>query len=104
MSQRKYYPTELKKRIVDEAASEGNVSAVARRYGINRSTVLGWRAEDQLGTLGSGGSPIISTAEVERMANEVSKLKKMLGERELEIAILRDMVKKTAQRSQTESE
>ena len=38
------------------------------------------------------------------MANEVSKLKKMLGERELEIAILRDMVKKTAQRSQTESE
>lgn len=103
MAQRKYYPPELKKRIVDEAASEGNVAAVARRYGINRSTLLNWRTSDQHGTLGSGNSPI-STAEVERMAGEISTLKRMLGERELENEILRDLVKKTAQRSQTRSE
>jgi len=102
MGRFKYYPPELRKRILQDLESEGNLAAICRRYGVSRNAVKEWRAKEQQGILEDSGAPI-STAEVERMAKEVGHLKKLLGEKELEIAILRDMVKKTAQHSKTKS-
>jgi len=70
----------------------------ARRYGVNRGTIYQWMAEDQAGTLLNQSSPI-SSGETERLVNEVNRLKKMLGEKELENEILKDLIKKTNQRS-----
>lgn len=96
----KYYPPELKKRIVNEASSEKNISGVARRYGVSRNTLTQWMAEDQQGVLGLERLPV-NASEVDRMAKELAKMKQLLGEKELEIEILKDLVKKTNQRSPT---
>lgn len=100
MNRNKYYPPELKKRIVQDAEAEKNISAVARRYGVNRNAIYKWMVEDQQGFLDGERLPI-NTSEVERMAKELAKMKQLLGEKELEIEILKDMVKKTTQRSRT---
>ncbi len=100
MTRRKYFPPELKRRVVDEVKAGSSISAAARRYGINRDTVSGWLAEDQAGTLMNEISPISSSATA-NLIDEVNRLKQLLGEKELENEILKDLVKKTAQRSGT---
>lgn len=100
MGRDKYYPPELKKRIVHEASADGNLTAVARRYGVSRAALYRWIAEDQQGVLGHEGLPL-SVSEIDRMAKELAKAKQLLGEKELEIQILKDLVKKTNQRSAT---
>lgn len=97
MGRMKYYPPELKKRMVSEAVSEGNVASVARRYGVTRKTLHKWIAEDQQGVLCHERLPV-NASEVDRMAKEVAQVKQLLGEKELEIQILRDLLKKTTQR------
>ena len=97
MGRQKYYPPELKKRIVYDATSEKNITAVARRYGVSRNSLYRWMVEAEQGLLGRERSPV-NAAEVDRMAKELSKAKQLLGEKELEIEILRDLVKKTTQR------
>lgn len=100
MSKWKYYPPELKKRVVDEVASMGQITPVARRYGINRNTIHRWMVEEQAGTL-MDESSLISPSGTKSLVDEVNKLKKLLGEKELENEILKDLVKKTAQQSGT---
>jgi transposase-like protein len=102
MAHAKYYPPELQKRILQDLESEGSIAAVCRRYGVCRNTVKSWMAKEQQGLLCDPGTSI-SNSEVERIAKEVGHLKRLLGEKELEIAILKDLVKKTAQRSKTKS-
>jgi transposase-like protein len=102
MGRKRHFPPELKKRIVDEAVSEGNVAAVSRRYGVSRHTVYRWMAEDQAGTLLRESGPL-SPSETKRLVDDVARLKQMLGEKELENEILKDLLKKTAQRSGTKS-
>jgi hypothetical protein len=46
-------------------------------------------------------SSLISPSGTKSLVDEVNKLKKLLGEKELENEILKDLVKKTAQRSGT---
>ena len=101
MTRSKYYPPELKKRVVDEVQAGGKVAPVARRYGVSRTAIYRWLAEDQVGLLLNQSGPI-SAGEAERLVNEVNRLKKLLGEKELENAILRDLLKKRTQRSEIE--
>lgn len=102
MAKFRYYPPEVKKRILQDLESEGNLAAVCRRYGVSRNAVKAWRAKEQQGLLEDAGASI-SASEVERMAKEVSRLKQLLGDKELENAILKDLLKKTLQRSKTKS-
>lgn len=102
MGRNNYYPPELKKRIVSDARSERNISGVARRYGVSRNSLHEWIAEDQQGLLEHERLPV-NSSEVERMAKELAKLKQLLGEKELENAILKDLVKKTSQHSTKKS-
>lgn len=87
--------------IVKEAIETGNASIVARRHDIAPSLVARWtRYHKQYGTFyqlkgapgtnGTGNPP-----DYKRIAEENEQLKKLLGEKDLEIAILRDLLKKT---------
>ncbi len=93
MARAKYYPPELKKRVVDEVRLGSSIAAVARRYGVDRRSINKWMAEDEAGTLMNQNS-VLPSSETKRLIDEVNRLKHLLGERELENAILRDLVRK----------
>ena len=95
---RKQYSPEMKMQIVKEAMETGNASIVARRHDIATSLVARWtRCYKRYGNFypqkdvprSNGSSP-----DYKRMAQENEQLKKLLGEKDLEIAILRDLLKK----------
>lgn|SRR5690606_35122274 len=99
------YPSEFKLRVVQEAIEVGNTSEVARRYEIHPTVVGRWvRAYRRDGE--SAFDPLSRRAKQSRYANtkadarlremerENNQLKKLLGEKDLEIAILRDLLKK----------
>lgn len=100
VSRQKFDP-DFKLRVVLEAIEAGNGSVVARRYELAPAVVNRWvRSYKEHGDGAfipakrrsrSGGGPDPRTQEVER---ENDQLKRLLGEKDLEIAILRDLVKK----------
>ncbi len=99
---RKYMSPEIKRRVVEEAEAEGSGALVARRYGLNPSTVSKWRKQYAEGELQIEGTPLDSE-NAKRILAENRELKRLLGDKELRIQILEDLVKKTAQRSETKS-
>jgi len=99
---RKQYSPEMKMQIVKEALETGNASIVARRYDIASSLVARWvRCYKQYGTFhsqkekSSAKSADPSHDYNKKITKENEQLKKLLGEKDLEIAILRDLLKKT---------
>jgi len=88
------------RQIAEEAMAEGNISLVARRYEVNRSTVRRWVGNYLDGGLADGQA---SSATLERLMDENRRLKRMVGEHELKIAIMEELLKKTGQRSGTKS-
>ena len=84
MIKRKYSDEERLK-IIAEAKESGNISATAKRYGIADVTIHGWIRK------GHNSKP------KNDLVREVKKLKRLLADRELECAILKDLVKKTVQ-------
>ncbi len=97
---RKQYSPEMKMQIVKETLETGNASIVARRHDIAPSLVARWaRCYKRYGTFypqkGAPGTNGAGTPhDYKRMAQENEQLKKLLGEKDLEIAILRDLLKK----------
>lgn len=87
--------------IVKETLETGNASIVARRHDIAPSLVARWaRCYKRYGTFypqkevaGTNGSCI--SPDYKKITKENEQLKKLLGEKDLEIAILRDLLKKT---------
>jgi len=87
--------------IVKETIETGNASIVARRHDVAPSLVARWvRCYNRNGTFyhqkeapGTNGAGTIH--DYKRMVQENERLKKLLGEKDLEIAILRDLLKKT---------
>jgi transposase-like protein len=98
----KFVSPDLMRRVVEEAEAEGNIALVARRYGLSHSTVSRWRQKYLKGELQVEGTPLDSE-NVRRLLIENRELKRLLGDKELKIQILEDLVKKTAQRSGTKS-
>lgn len=101
MTRRKYTP-EMKMQIVKEAMETGNGSIVARRHDISSSLVNRWvRTYKKYGTLNPEKTQLQTnnnnsfSTEHKTVLQENEKLKKLLGEKDLEIAILRDLLKKT---------
>ncbi len=100
---RKQYPTELKLKIVQECLETGNCAVVARRYGIASNLVNKWtrnyRKYGEAAFKGSSATKSTNepfhTGEYKKVLSENEKLKKLLGEKELEIEILKDLLKKT---------
>lgn len=99
----KTYTKELKEEILREVKEVGNVSLVARRHGISKSTIFTWIKEsknkDEIKVKPGRKALVEGDKELESELTEVTKendqLKKLLGEKDLEIAILKDLIKKS---------
>lgn len=99
----KSYTKELKEEILREVKEVGNVSLVSRRHGISKSTIFTWikssNNRDEIKVKPGRKALVEGEKELEDELTEVTKendqLKKLLGEKDLEIAILRDLIKKS---------
>lgn len=98
---RKRYPKSFKEQLIKEAQEVGNALSVARRHGIGSKTSYRWIRDSKRKTWEQADANakkmaayIPSPQEFRQMENENNTLKKLLGEKDLEIAILRDLVKK----------
>ena len=91
--QRKHYSPEFKQQIVKEALEVGNSSIVARKYDINNNMVGRWvRQSKNINGLNRTDSRVPQDHKDLLIENE--QLKKLLGKKELENEILRDLFKK----------
>jgi transposase-like protein len=82
------YNLEEKLKIIDEAKKSGNVLATAKRYSISDGAIRNWiKRLDKKPEKNQSAD----------LTNEVRRLKKILADKELENAILKDLVKKTVQ-------
>lgn len=98
----KSFTKELKEEILREVKEVGNVSLVSRRHGISKSTIFTWiknsKIKDEIKVKPGRKTLVEGDNELESELTEVTKendqLKKLLGEKDLEIAILRDLIKK----------
>lgn len=95
---RRRYTEEQKLAVVREAVETGNCAVVGRRHGIAENLVSRWvrqfRALGESAFTGStsGGSEDVRAYRALAFENE--RLKRLLGEKDLEIAVLKDLVKK----------
>jgi len=94
---------EEKKQIIKEALETGNSSLVARKYNVTPSVVARWVKENKPDPMKEiinralKKTPGLSESakETKQIEEQNFKLKKLIGEKELEIDILRDLLKKT---------
>lgn len=97
MGERKTYNHDFKAQVIKECQDTGNAAFVARRHGLAPKTVYAWlnvnrrtgstrplprKAEERIAELDS---------RVERLSSENDQLKKIVAEKELELAILREL-------------
>lgn len=88
------HSNDFKLQIVKEALESGNKAAVARRYEIATNMLHRWVKDYESGKLGEVSLEGIPPLEAKVLSKENEQLKKLLGEQALEIAILRDLIKK----------
>lgn len=89
------HPKDFKIQVCKEAIDTGNAAVVARRYELSSNMVNRWVKEYKEGkydniSVGVNGTPL----ETKKLSQENDQLKRLLGEKDLEIAILRDLIKK----------
>jgi len=97
------FSEELKTQVVKEAMETGNCSLVARKYELSPSLVARWVRKGKENPMqgminkGLGSNKDLKKAakEKQEVEEQNQKLKKLIGEKELEIEILRDLLKKT---------
>lgn len=99
---RKRYPKNFKEQLIQEAQEVGNALSVAKRHGVSPKTLYRWIQDckhkawkETAADAKKVTAYIPSPQEFRQMEKENNTLKKLLGEKDLEIAILRDLVKKT---------
>jgi len=92
----KHYSEDVKKQVLDEVSQLKNVSLVARKYEIPITTIHAWIVKRNK-NLKKGILKDEKTSQ-----NEILNLKKKLNKKELEVHILRDLLKKTFQVWDTE--
>lgn len=92
------YSDEFKEKIIQECQEVGNVALVARRYEISPNTIHTWLREyRQLGTVrslkrGELANVKAMSEQLKKVSTENDRLKRLVAEKELEIAILRDLL------------
>ena len=97
----KQYNDEFKAQVLKEVQEVGSAAVVARRYELSPNTIYTWmRAARQRGSTEALSRDLKSrTAELEKRLAKVSsendQLKRLVAEKELELAILRELRDKT---------
>lgn len=106
MERRKFTP-EFKRQVVEQAIAVGNHTLIARKYDLRPNVVSKWVAKEKASNLSSANTSRkkaipVSQKDREQLVvdyreidQENTQLKMLLGEKDLEIAILRDLIKKT---------
>lgn len=99
MGKRRRHSSEAKLQVVKEALETGNGALVARRHELSASMVSRWVREyrkygESAFNKGNSKMVVMSNNSHHRLEDENERLKKILGEKELEVAILRDLLKK----------
>ena len=93
----KQYTDEFKAQVLKEVQEVGNAAVVARRYELSPNTIYTWmRAARRRGSTEALSRDLKSrTAELEKRLAKVSsendQLKRLVAEKELELAILREL-------------
>jgi len=91
------YSSEFKEQIVKECREIGNTALVARRHNIAKGTIYSWvrraRKNGSFKSLPKDKTKRIkeTTKRLNKLSNENDQLKKILAEKELELAVLRDL-------------
>ena len=91
------YSDELKQQIIKECRQIGNTALVARRHNISSNTVYTWlkkaRENGSIKTLPKDEKKQLKEFKkrVSKLGTENDQLKKLLAEKELELAILREL-------------
>jgi len=94
---RNTYSDELKEKVVHECQQLNNIALVARRHGISKPTVYAWvrkyKENGSIRTLPKDKEEKYTEIKkrVNKLGTENNQLKKLLAEKELELAILRDL-------------
>lgn len=101
-SQRRKHTQEFKYKAVKEAIETGNAALVARQYDLAPNMLYRWIREYQnpkaKAAHHQAQPATVNSSVVKSLETENTTLKKLLGEKDLQIAILEDLFKKTNQR------
>ncbi len=95
------YSQDFKEQVVKECREVGNAALVARRHNLSKNTVHTWlktsRAIGSTTPLPRAKEPRIAEMEqrIRSISTENDQLKRLVAEKELELAILRDLRDKT---------
>ena len=97
-SKQNRFSAEFKNQIVKEVQETGNATLVARKHDLVAGTVTRWVRESK--DTNKKNNPLNQNYEIDStsLEQENDQLKKILGEKDLEIAILRDLLKKKTNR------
>lgn len=100
--ERTRYPKEFKEQVLREARESGNIAQTAKRHGLAPSVVYDWISASKRKAFEAAPPSAKkvnayqpSAQEYRRLEDENEALKKLIGEKELEIQILRDLTKKS---------
>jgi transposase-like protein len=96
-SKQKRYSAEFKNQIIKEIKETGNASLVARKHDLVAGTVTRWVKEAKKTNAHTSYLKYSDNKDNNALIKENDRLKKLLGEKDLELAILRDLLKKTNQ-------
>ena len=92
--QRRRFTDDFKQQIIREAKETHNSALVARNHDLSPSLVAKWVRENDY-PMPKG---IALTKETKELIKQNNMLKKLLAEKELQNAILQDLLKKTTKR------
>lgn len=94
---KKQYTREFKEQLIKECQEVQNVALVARRHNLSANTIHTWirrtKKQGSVEPLPRNEAKRIQEIEkrLESIGKENNTLKKLLGEKELELAVLRDL-------------
>lgn len=94
------YYDEFNEQLLKEVEETGNATLVARNHRMPSTTICTWiksrnKASSAISSRGPKPSNFNSNNYNKEIEKENDQLKKLLGEKDLEIAILKDLLKKT---------
>ena len=81
---RKQFPEEQIIQILREGEGTGSIKELARRHGITETTFYRWRAK-------YGGMQVSEAKRLKALEDENRRLKKLVAEQALDIAMLKDV-------------
>lgn len=85
---------EFKLQVIKETQETGKITLVARRHELNPNMVSRWIREYKEGKFGDVDVAVLPDLDSKELSKENEKLKILLVKKDLEIAILRDLIKK----------